>query len=107
MEVTRFLASQIHFDPNTMLPGAQHPNLNYNATEASKRATEWRQFAQQVITGQGSGFVRFGRWGAEEVWREKCGEYLHGVASLCGLVRMRRFLIVVCRSKPLSLLHKP
>jgi len=40
------IAEQIHFDPNTMLPGAQHPSLNYNATESSRRADEWRNFAQ-------------------------------------------------------------
>jgi len=40
------IAEQIHFDPNTMLPGAQHPALNYNATESSRRADEWRNFAQ-------------------------------------------------------------
>ena len=44
------IAEQIHFDPNTMLPGAQHPSLNYNATESSQRANEWRAFAQVLLS---------------------------------------------------------
>jgi len=43
------IAEQIHFDPNTMLPGAQHPSLNYNATESTHRASEWRNFAQSQV----------------------------------------------------------
>jgi len=43
------IAEQIHFDPNTMLPGAQHPSLNYNATESSHRANDWRSFAQSQV----------------------------------------------------------
>ncbi|EKX45349.1 hypothetical protein GUITHDRAFT_138930 [Guillardia theta CCMP2712] len=34
------IAESIHFDPNTMMPGAQHPSLNYNVVESTSRANE-------------------------------------------------------------------
>jgi len=43
------IAESIHFDPNTMMPGAQHPSLNYNVVESTSRANEWRKYTESNL----------------------------------------------------------
>jgi len=43
------IAESIHFDPNTMMPGAQHPSLNYNVVESTSRANDWRKYTESNL----------------------------------------------------------
>jgi hypothetical protein len=51
------LAEQIHFDPNTLMPGAQHPLLNYTAMEYAATST---YSASKPSGGGGGGGYKWG-----------------------------------------------